>query len=128
MKIISLNPDSWQQGRGYRKNRLLSASELKQPGALLQLVSVPPGSSIPPHAHHASIEVYVVTRGECLLEVNDQTIDMWPGDIILMEPGDVHALTNRGQEPFELLVFKTNATEGDVKWDGESGPLSAPED
>ncbi|MFO7661550.1 MAG: cupin domain-containing protein [Chloroflexota bacterium] len=127
MKIISLNPDTWQAGRGYRKNRLLSASELKQPGALLQLVSVPPGSSIPPHAHHTSIEVYVVTRGECVLEVDGRTSVMRPGDIILMEPGDVHALANRGEEPFELLVFKTNATEGDVVWDSKSGPLSAPE-
>ncbi len=40
-----------------------------------------------------------------------------PGDMMLMEPGDVHALTNSGDEPFELLVFKTNAADGDTYWD-----------
>jgi quercetin dioxygenase-like cupin family protein len=41
---------------------------------------------------------------------------MRPGDVLLMEPGDVHALTNRGEEGFELLVFKTNASGADIQW------------
>lgn len=116
MKIVAINPDTWQDGRGYRKNRLLSASDLNQWGTMLQVVSIPPGSSVPPHAHRTSVEVYIVTRGECVLEVDRERVDLHPGDIVLMEPGDVHALANHGQEAFELLVFKTNATEGDVVW------------
>ena len=116
MKTIRIEGDDWQAGRGYRKRRLLSAEELRQPGALLQVVVVPPGSHIPPHSHRTSVEVYVVTRGNCELIVNGARHEMRPGDIILMEPGDVHALTNHGDEAFELLVFKTNAGEGDTRW------------
>jgi quercetin dioxygenase-like cupin family protein len=116
MKIVSLDPGGWQEGRGYHKSRLLSAGDLNQPGALLQMVVVPPGSEVPPHAHRTSIEVYVVRRGECELDVDGQTYTMRPGDVVLMEPGEVHALANRGDEPFELLVFKTNAVEGDTVW------------
>jgi quercetin dioxygenase-like cupin family protein len=116
MKVIQIDGDDWQEGRGYRKRRLLSADELRQPGALLQLVVVPPGSHIPPHRHATSVEVYVVRRGVCELVVNGQWYEMRPGDTILMEPGDVHELTNRREEPFELLVFKTNALESDVNW------------
>ncbi len=116
MKAIQIDGEGWQEGRGYRKRRLLSAAELRQDGALVQVVVVPPGSHIPPHRHRASVEVYVVTRGACELVVNGAQREMRPGDVLLMEPGDVHELTNHGDEPFELLVFKTNAGEGDVVW------------
>lgn len=116
MKTIHSEGDDWQAGRGYRKRRLLSADELRQPGALLQVVVVPPGSHIPPHSHATSVEVYVVTRGACELTVNGERHEMRPGDVLLMEPGDVHALTNRGEDRFELLVFKTNASGADIQW------------
>lgn len=116
MKIVQIDPDGWREGRGYRKNRLLSAEALRQPGALLQVVTVPPGSRVPPHSHRASVEVYVVRRGVCELVVNGERHEMRPGDTILMEPGDVHELFNRGEEAFELWVFKTNAAEGDTDW------------
>ncbi len=116
MKVIQTDGDDWQTGRGYRKRRLLSADALRQPGALLQVVVVPPGSHIPPHSHRTSIEVYVVRRGVCELIVNGQRHELRPGDVLLMEPGDVHELTNLGEEAFELLVFKTNAEKLDTKW------------
>lgn len=117
MKFVHLDPQNWQAGRGYRKNRLLSTEELRQPGALLQVVEVPPGSHIAPHSHRESVEVYVVRRGVCELIANGQRHDMRPGDVILMEPGDVHELFNHGDEVFELWVFKTNAGDGDIEWE-----------
>lgn len=116
MKIVTPNPDTWQEGQGYRKNRLLSADALRQSGALVQIVTIPPGSHVPAHYHQTSIEVYHVLRGECDIEVNGERHTLRPGDIMLMEPGDVHALTGTGEEPFELLVFKTNAADGDTLW------------
>lgn len=116
MKFIQPDGDDWQAGRGYRKRRLLSAEELRQAGALLQLVVVPPHSHIPPHRHATSVEVYVARRGVCELVVNGQRHTLRPGDVLLMEPGDAHELTNPGPEPFELLVFKTGSTAGDIHW------------
>lgn len=116
MKTVTIAPAQWQDGRGYRKNRLLSAEELRQPGVLLQIVSIAPGEYVPPHAHRTSVEVYIVQRGVCELIVDGEARILRAGDVVLMEPGDVHALTNVGEEPFELLVFKTNAGEGDVVW------------
>jgi quercetin dioxygenase-like cupin family protein len=111
-----LEPESWQDGRGYRKARLAAAEDLRQPGALVQLVTMAPGERIPPHVHAASVEVYAVLRGACRLVVNGEAHDLQTGDLLLMEPGDVHELIN-GEAPFELLVFKTNAATGDTAWD-----------
>lgn len=116
MKIVRLDENNWQEGRDYRKNRLLTAEALRQPGALLQVVVAPPGAHIPPHSHATSVEVYVIRSGVCDLITNGERYVMRPGDVILMEPGDVHELINRGDEPFELLVFKTNAADGDTNW------------
>ena len=116
MRTVAVDGAGWQEGRGYRKRQLLSAGDLRQAGALLQVVVVPPGSHIRPHRHATSVEVYVVTHGVCELIVNGQGQEMRPGDVILMEPGDVHELTNHGAEPFELLVFKTNASGVDTVW------------
>lgn len=117
MKRVTVDPDTWIEGRGYRKNRLLTAEELRSEGALVQIVSIPPGSHVPAHHHETSIEVYYILRGECEIKVNGERYTLTPGDMMLMEPGDVHALTSTGGEPFELLVFKTNAVEGDTFWD-----------
>lgn len=116
MKLIEIDPETWQEGRGYRKNRLLAAEALRQPGALVQLFVAPPGAHIPPHYHRASVEVYVVRRGVCELVVNGEQYELRPGDVVLMEPGDVHELTNRGEEEFEVLVVKTNAEGKDTVW------------
>jgi len=117
MKIVQIDPDNWEEGRGYRKNRLLSAEALRQPGTLLQIVAIPAGAHVPPHAHRTSVEVYIVRRGVCELTVNGERHEMRPGDVVLMEPEDVHELFNPGEEEFELWVFKTNASAGDVVWD-----------
>lgn len=122
MQQVTIDPGTWREGRAYRKNRLLTAAALRQAGAFLQVVVIPPGNHIPPHAHRTAVEVYVVRRGVCELVVNGETVIMRPDDIILMEPGDVHALTNHGDELFELLVFKTNAAEDDVVWTDEAAP------
>lgn len=118
MRFIHVEADGWEEGRGYRKQRLLSAAALRSPGALVQIVTMAPRERIPPHVHQTSVEVYYVLRGECELEVNGERHPLRAGDLLLMEPGDVHALAN-GKEPFELLVFKTNAEAGDTEWEGE---------
>ena len=87
MKVVQLDPDSWEEGRGYRKNRLLPAQALRQPGTLLQIVAIPAGAHVPPHSHRTSVEVYVVRRGVCELTVNGARHEMRPGDVMLMVGG-----------------------------------------
>ncbi|MCW5863177.1 MAG: cupin domain-containing protein [Anaerolineae bacterium] len=91
-------------GTGLPQRRLLSADSCAS-RALLQSSRRPAGQPRRPHRHAASVEVYVVTRGVCELIVNGQAHETRPDICHLMEPEDVHELTNQGLEAFELLVM-----------------------
>lgn len=113
---IELNSAEWIQGPGYRKNRLADAALLACPGTLVQRVAIAPGDTVPDHVHHTSTEFYFVVQGTCRLVVNGLHNALSPGDMFLIQPGDVHRLHNETSEPFELLVFKTNASTDDTYW------------
>lgn len=117
MKRIEAAASGWQSSRGYRKRRLLSPTAWATPGALVQEVAMEPGAVIPPHFHRHAFEFYFVTAGQCLLTVNGgDPLRLQQGDMLLMEPGDVHQLHNDRAEPFRLLVVKTAAANDDTYW------------
>ncbi len=116
MLIIRLDEAGWVNGRGYRKQVVADTAVLAAPGAFVQVVEVAPGETIPDHSHQTSREVYAVLNGRCCLVVNGESHHLEPGDMLLMEPGDIHRLHNDGGEPFRLLVFKTSATDEDTFW------------
>lgn len=113
-----IEPDDarWVDVRGYRKTRLADAATLACAGALAQLVVIEPHQMIPDHVHQTSVEFYVVMAGACRLVINAETHLLAAGDMFLTQPGDVHRLYNDGDEPFRLLVFKTNASPHDTFW------------
>ena len=115
MKIIRLNEREPVQAEGYRKHILLDAEDLQCDGARVQVVTVEPGDTIANHYHRTAREFYLVLQGRCQLMVNGERIILRRDDMLLMEPGDIHSLTNHGSIPFVLLVFKTNG-EDDTYW------------
>lgn len=82
----------------------------------MQMVSMEPGDTISGHYHKTSHEVYCVLKGQCTLKVDGQEIDLQPGILLTIEPGDIHQLHNHGSELFELLVFKSNSGPEDTFW------------
>lgn len=115
MKIIQLRDREPVRANGYTKHILLDAEDLQNDGARVQIVTIQPGDTIADHYHRTTREFYLVLQGRCRLIVNGETEVLRRDDMLLMEPGDVHRLTNHGSIPFVLLVFKTNA-EKDTFW------------
>ena len=120
MKTFNVAAQNWVEAPGYKKQLLLSEKELQCEGTRVQMVVMPPHSIIQDHYHQTSREFYYVMQGECLLTINDETLRLTAGDMLLTEPDDIHRLVNDGDEEFKLLVFKTNATEQDTYWADES--------
>lgn len=120
MRRIVIDEARWVISRGYRKQVMAETAVLACPGAFVQLVVIEPGETIPDHVHRTSREYYTALQGHCRLVVNKESIFLGPGDMLLLEPGDVHSLHNNSEEPFRLLVFKTNANSHDTFWNSEN--------
>ncbi|MBD3168322.1 MAG: cupin domain-containing protein [candidate division Zixibacteria bacterium] len=117
MKRFKINDSEWLDSPGYRKAIIAKSDILQQEGTLAQIVEIAPGDIVEPHHHEKSLEFLYVISGECDFSIDNKNIKLMPGDMLLTEPGDVHSVYSNGDEPFRVLVFKTNAVSGDTFWD-----------
>ncbi len=67
------------------------------------LSEIDPGSSSNPHAHERNEEVFYVVDGEGVVEVDDERVDVAPGSVVVVPPGQVHRLVNRGARTLKVL-------------------------
>jgi quercetin dioxygenase-like cupin family protein len=120
MKISRIDDREPVEAAGYRKHILLDEADLQCEGARVQIVTIEPGDTVADHYHETAREFYLVLQGQCRLRVNGETSTLQRDDMLLMEPGDVHSLSNDGSIPFVVLVFKTNG-ENDTHWSASDG-------
>lgn len=64
---------------------------------------VPPGASTTPHYHAKIEEIYYILAGTANLTIGMETQPVGPGDAIAIPPGQVHAISNTGNEMLTFL-------------------------
>lgn len=64
---------------------------------------VSPGESTSLHYHPRTEEIYYIIAGQGEMRLGDETRQVGPGDAIAIPPGQIHQITNRGQETLKLL-------------------------
>lgn len=79
---------------------LLDLSNAPVKNQSLAEASIPAGGSTQRHYHRDSEEIYFITGGSGVMEIDGQTRDVGPGDAILIPPGAWH-----GIKATEDLVF-----------------------
>lgn len=68
-----------------------------------------PGEHNPPHVHPNCDEVLHVVRGTIRHRVDDDYVEMGPGDTISIPTGSVHNAENVGEDEAEfVIVFSTS--------------------
>ncbi len=67
--------------------------------------AVEPGFTSNEHKHETNEEIFYCLQGEGDLRVNGKDIPMVPGDTLLIPPGNLHMVVNRGKEVFKLLAI-----------------------
>ena len=75
----------------------------------IDLVVVPPGSTIGEHTHGPDEETYVIVDGSATMTLDGATLNVGPGDVVVNRPGGSHGLRNTGTEPLRLVVLDVAA-------------------
>lgn len=65
---------------------------------------IPPGASIGTHQHEGEDEVYIILKGEGLLDDGHAKTVVRAGDAILTGKGESHAIANTGTGDLELIA------------------------
>jgi len=68
-------------------------------------VTIPPGKSSPKHTHHETEESYFILEGMGEMVIDGEEYHLHPGQAVLIEPGDVHQIWNRGKEDLVFLAI-----------------------
>ncbi|MEU5218569.1 cupin domain-containing protein [Streptomyces sp. NPDC020807] len=74
--------------------------------AFIDLVVLPPGTSIGTHRHGNDEETYVVLAGRGRMTVDDEEFAVGPGDVVVNRPFGRHGLANDSEADLHLLVFE----------------------
>jgi len=73
------------------------------------LIRMAPGAELGPHMHRTHDEIEYFIRGTALLFVNDNWVEVRPGNIHFNPMGKAHGMRNTGSEPFVALIAFTPA-------------------
>lgn len=66
---------------------------------------LPKGKSFQSHYHEDMLEVFIMLNGTVTMQVADESIKLAGGDAILIEPREIHSMTNACDEDVEYVVF-----------------------
>ena len=85
-------------------HHIVSADELNGHGSMYAMCRLKPGSSIGWHQHTGEFEIYLILEGEAVVTDQERRQHLLkPGDMMLCDDGESHAIENRGDAPVSFL-------------------------
>jgi len=57
-----------------------------------------------PHVHAVVTEIYLVARGAVDLRVEQQTVVLGAGDMVVIEPGEAHTFVSSSPDYFHFVI------------------------
>ena len=57
-----------------------------------------------PHYHRRLTEVYLVAAGSSVIVVDDVRVTLRPGDVIVVEPGEIYTFVDSTEDPFHFVL------------------------
>jgi mannose-6-phosphate isomerase-like protein (cupin superfamily) len=77
-----------------------------------------------PHLHRHLSEIYLVARGTSQLRVEQETVCLEAGDVMVVEPGEAHTFLSSSQDYFHFVAHVPGPTDGEPKGDKKHVPRS----
>ncbi len=113
MQHIKNSDAAWTRKPGYSKKILATPEVLKKPGLLVQELEIAPSQVAERHYHKQQVEIFYFLNTVGEFWVNGERIPLAAGDLLIVEPTDVHEVRNTSTEPFRYVAFKYNWVEDD---------------
>jgi len=79
---------------------------------MLNWARLPGRSSFQPHYHEDMQEAFVLVSGRVRMTCDDTSVEMAPGDCVLVEPHEVHCMENLRDSTAEYIVFGVSSGRG----------------
>jgi quercetin dioxygenase-like cupin family protein len=117
MKIIQPQEKKWQNKQGYSKKLFLDEKDLNYPGALFQEIKIKPGETAEAHHHKTQTEIFYFLTKQGYWIINGEKKEFEVGDVLVIEPGDVHSTKNDTSEDYVYLAFKFKYDPQDLYWE-----------
>jgi mannose-6-phosphate isomerase-like protein (cupin superfamily) len=57
-----------------------------------------------PHLHRQITEIYLIARGSAQLNVDNQTLTVFAGDMILIQPGEAHTFLSSSPDYLHFVL------------------------
>ena len=110
MKLVRASKLKPEPRRGYLRKVLYEGAADGTKYVFLE-ATIPPGDASEPHYHKAGEEVFLfLTPGRVVVDGN--SFDVEAGDVVVVEPGEVHSVVSGGSE-VRLVVLRIPYLEGD---------------
>ena len=68
-----------------------------------------------PHVHTRLAEVYLVARGTSVMRVEQETVELSSGDVIVIEPGEAHTFLSSSPDYFHFVVHTPGPTSDEAR-------------
>lgn len=119
MKISKENdlPKMIHNPKGEDIQELLGLVAGKISSHSLAKITIPPGNASLPHYHKHSEESYLILSGKARLIVDNQTFTLNEGETVLIEPGEVHQISNPVSEALIFIAVCVPAWSPDDSFD-----------
>ena len=79
---------------------------------MVNWAKLPVGRSFQRHYHEDMQEVFVICQGQVVVTVDDKQDRLQAGDAILIDPREVHQMTNESDQDVFYVVFGISTGEG----------------
>src|SRR4051794_41069292 len=65
-----------------------------------------------PHQHARMTEIFLVARGAATARVEQETISLAPGDLLILDPGEAHTFLTSTADYFHFVIHTPAFPEG----------------
>src|SRR4051794_1437777 len=88
---------------GERITFLATSRDTDGEAVVIETLVEPDGFVAAAHVHQSQTERFAVAEGTLALKVDGKTLELGPGEVAIVEPGQAHKFWNSGDEPVRFV-------------------------